>query len=65
MIDYRQFWGEDRVVYLDEKGEARSLPARWTNAGAEDPVVVLSEGRSHFRVADLVELANLVRRTAR
>jgi hypothetical protein len=61
LIQYRHFWGEDRVVYVDEMGEARSLPARWTSAASEDPVVVVSDGRSHFRVGDLVELAKLVR----
>jgi len=61
LIQYRHSWSEDRVVYLDEAGTARSLPARWTSAGADDPAVVVSAGRSHFRVADLVELARLVR----
>jgi hypothetical protein len=61
LIQYRHFWGEDRVVYLDETGEARSLPAGWTSAVADDPTVVISAGRSHFRVADLVELVQLVR----
>ena len=65
LIDYRHFWSEDRVVYVDETGEARSLPARWTSAVAEDPVVVVSAGRSHFRVADLLELAKLVGGAAR
>ncbi|MDI6773571.1 MAG: DUF5372 family protein [bacterium] len=65
LIDYRHSWGEDRVVYVDEMGEARSLPARWTSAVAEDPAVVVSAGRSHFRVADLVELAKLVRGATR
>jgi len=60
LIDYRYFWSEDRVVYVDETGEASSLPARWTSAIAEDPAVVVSAGRSHFRVADLIELAKLV-----
>lgn len=65
LIDYRHFRSEDRVVYVDETGEARSLPARWTSVVAEDPAVVVSAGRSHFRVADLVELAKLVGGTPR
>ena len=35
LLQYRHFWSEDRVVYVDETGKARSLPARWTNAVAE------------------------------
>lgn len=65
LIDYRHVWSEDRVVYVDETGAARSLPARWTSAVAEDPAVVVSAGRAHFRVADLLELATLVRGLAR
>jgi hypothetical protein len=65
LIQYRHVWGEDRVVYVDETGEARSLPARWTSAVAEDPAVVISAGRSHFRVADLMELETLVRGASR
>lgn len=61
LIEYRHFWGEDRVVYVGDTGAASSFPARWTSAVAEDPVVVLSAGRSHFRATDLVELAKLVR----
>lgn len=61
LIEYRQFWGEDRVVYVNDTGEARSLPARWTSAVAEDPIAAVSAGRSHFRVADLLELVKMVR----
>ncbi len=65
LIQYRHFWGQDRVVYVDESGEARSLPARWTSAVADDPVVVVSAGRSYYRVADLLELVKLVLGTDR
>jgi hypothetical protein len=61
LVDYRHFWSEDRVVYVDEEGQARSLPARWTSAVPDDPAVVVSAGRSPFRVVDLVELVKLVR----
>ena len=65
LIQYRHFWGQDRVVYVDESGEARSLPARWTSAVADDPLVVVSAGRSYYRVADLLELVRLVLGTDR
>jgi len=60
LITYSHCWGEDRVFYVDETDQICSLPARWTSAAADDPFVVLSVGRSPFRVADLVELARLV-----
>lgn len=61
LVEYRHCWAEDRVFYVAETGEVRSLPARWTSAVADDPAVVVSAGRSHFRIADLVELVKLVR----
>ncbi len=61
LVHCRQCWGEDRVFYLDEGEELRSLPARWTSVDAGDPLVVISAGRSLYRVADLLELAKLTR----
>lgn len=61
LVHHRQCWGEDRVFYLDTEEELRSLPARWTSAVVDDPFVVISAGRSPFRIADLVELTRLVR----
>jgi hypothetical protein len=63
LAEYRHSWAEDRVYYVDETGQARSLPARWTSVLAEDPAVVVAAGRAHFRVADLLELVKLVRGT--
>ena len=37
-----------------------SVPAAWTSVCGPDPVVVVSAGRSAFRVQDLMELARLV-----
>jgi hypothetical protein len=49
-------WGEDRVYYRDPTGRMRFLPARWTSMSAPDPFVIISAGRAHFRVEDLVRL---------
>lgn len=61
LINFTRCWGEDRVFYVDETEQIRSLPARWTSVLADDPFMVISAGRSHFRVADLLELMKLVR----
>ena len=60
-MTYRQNWGEDRAYFYEEQGPLRSLPAGWTSLGAEDPFVVISDGRSAFRTADLLELAGLLK----
>jgi len=59
-VERRHNWGEDRVVYRDQRGHLASMPARWTSVEAEDPYVVVAAGRSWFRANDLVELARLV-----
>ena len=53
-------WGEERVYFLDEKGDLVRFPASWTSVGAVDPFVVVSDGRSLFRVSDLLRLVDMV-----
>lgn len=61
LLEYRQCWGEERVFYLDQQGDLRSLPAYWTSAAADDPLLVIAVGRSMFRVPDLLELVAMIR----
>ena len=61
-VERRHRWGEERVLYRDSRGHLVSLPARWTSVVAEDPFVVVAAGRSQFRVADLLELVELIGR---
>ena len=60
LVDWRQTWGEDRVYYLDEAGTLKRLPAAWTSVAARSAFEVLSAGRSHFRVEDLLQLVALI-----
>jgi hypothetical protein len=62
LVVRRVQWGEDRVFYRSAEGPLSSLPARWTSVVPDDPVVALTRGRAPFRVADLIELAQLVSR---
>lgn len=55
----RRNWGEDRVYFHDEEGRLQSLPAGWTDAADTDAFVVMAGGRCPFRVADLLDLADL------
>lgn len=50
-------------MFFRKPGEERvhSLPAGWTDVEGVDPFVVISAGRAHFRVEDLLALAGLVR----
>jgi len=60
VVTYRHGWGSHRVYFHDDAGRLRKIPAGWTDVVAEDPFVVVSAGRSAFRVADLLMLADLI-----
>ena len=45
-------------------GSFRSLPVGWTDLMPVDPYVAVGGGRSRFRIEDLLELVELIRRTA-
>jgi hypothetical protein len=48
------------VIVEDEAGATRSFPTAWTNVAPVDPFVVLSQGRSLWRIEELLELVALV-----
>ena len=60
LITYCHGWGSHRVYFHDEAGRLRKIPARWTDVVADDPFVLVAAGRSAFRVADLLTLADLI-----
>ncbi|MEX3953668.1 DUF5372 family protein [Paraburkholderia sp. EG287B] len=62
LLERRCAWGEERVYFHDVSGRLRRLPASWTSVSAPDPFEVLSEGRSTFRVEDLLHLVGLIAR---
>lgn len=59
-MTFRQNWGEDRVWFHDNDGRLQSVPTSWTDAAPTDAFVVVSAGRSLFRLADLLELAQRI-----
>jgi hypothetical protein len=62
LIEYRQAWGENRVYFLDSAGQLQRLPASWTDVDGEDPFVAVAGGRSPLRIAELLQLVDLVAR---
>jgi len=60
-VDRRQSWDQDRVVYFDKNGDAATVLTSWTDVAEPDMFVAQSAGRSHFRYADLAELAKLIK----
>ena len=48
------------MLFEDGDGGVRSLPTAWTTIAGTDPFVMLSAGRSFFRIEDLLLLVTLV-----
>jgi hypothetical protein len=61
----KQNWGEDRVMFFDERGRLRSLLASWTDVDAPDAFTRCSAGRSWLRADDLLHLRALVQEIAK
>ena len=57
----KQNWGEDRVMFFDQQGQLRSLPAAWTNVDPPDARTQAAAGRAFLRADDLLTLSALVR----
>ena len=60
-IDRRLNWGEDRVVYINKKGDIATVLTSWTDVIEPDIFVLQSAGRSNFRSSDLIELSKLLK----
>ena len=57
LVSYRRSWSHKSVDGLDSEGKLFTIALSWTDAAAEDPFVVLSDGRAYGRVEDLLRLA--------
>ena len=62
ILTYRHNWGEYRVTFYQTPEQVRALPAAWTSLAPSDPSVILAAGRATFRVADLLQLSQLIGR---
>ncbi|WP_276970634.1 DUF5372 family protein [Ferrimicrobium acidiphilum] len=60
LISRKRNWGEDRVFIVGQGGLTTSMPATWTDVDPPDPCVVVSAGRTAFRIQDLLALAGLL-----
>ncbi len=56
----KQLWGEARVTLQYPDGSLQSVPVGWTDLLPADPYLSIGQGRSRFRVEDLLALVELV-----
>ena len=47
-------------MFRDELNYRRHMPVRWTDFAESDPLLAMSDGRSAFRVVDLLTLSDLL-----
>lgn len=59
-IGVQQTWRRDLVFFFGDDGSTQSLPRGWTDAAEPDVFVTIAAGRSPFRVADLLALAEVI-----
>ncbi len=49
-------WGEERVTYLNEGGQAQSISVAFTDLCPEDEFRRVAAGQAAFRTCDLLDL---------
>jgi hypothetical protein len=59
-VTVQQTWRQDRVFFFGHDETLKSLPVSWTDVAEPDVFVVMSAGRSAFRVVDLLALAEII-----
>jgi hypothetical protein len=58
----RKLWGRNYFIFHADSGQRLVIPIAWTDMAEEDdPFVVISAGRSYFRVEDLLSLSELLK----
>jgi len=59
MVEIRFRWGLKRIYYYNANRKLESFPLSWTSLQDLDPFIICAEGRSHFRIQDLIELTSI------
>ena len=65
LITHKLNWGEDRVSFKDENGDYHCIPAHWTDINPPDPFERCGDNDSYFRVNDLIEIKDIIRKLKR
>ena len=60
VVNVKTSWGVERVYYTAADGTLAQMPLTWTSLAHADPFVTVANGRSRWRVVDLLELRHLL-----
>lgn len=62
LVERRHYWGDDRLILLDERGKRRRIKAEWTDYEPPTPFLEISAGRAVISDEKALELASLLAR---
>ncbi len=60
LLSYRKSWGRQFIDFQYDNGKTGAIPLAWTDADQADPFLTISQGRSVFRVFELLQLVELI-----
>ena len=60
LLSYRKSWGRQFIDFQYENEDTGAIPLAWTDAGPADPFLTFAQGRSVFRVLELLQLVELI-----
>lgn len=60
LLSYRKSWGRQFIDFQYDNGETGAIPLVWTDADQADPFLTIAQGRSVFRVLELLRLVELI-----
>ena len=60
VVERRHNWGEDRVFFIGDDGQLRSVPAGWTDVDPPDPFLVIACWALRVPGRHLLGLASLL-----
>ena len=65
LVQRKNFWGDDRLILLDEGGKRRRINASWTDLEPPSPFLEASAGRAVISDEKALELASLLDRLSK
>jgi len=58
-LEVRSVFRHQVLIFYNLDGRKLQIPVAWTDAASPDPFQVIAQGRSYFRVEDLLRLWEL------
>jgi hypothetical protein len=60
LLSYRKSWGRQFIDFQYDNGETGAIPLAWTDADQADLFLTIAQGRSVYRVVELLRLVELI-----